>query len=54
MKKGCSGLLIDEAVLPDSGVTRSDAFPDLSMMALETGAERTSEQYRSGLREGAL
>jgi hypothetical protein len=42
MKKGYPKLLIDDAVLPDFGVSRYEAFSDLTMMALETGAERSS------------
>lgn len=45
MKKGYSKLLIDEAVLPDFDVSRYEAFLDLTMMALETGAERSSKQW---------
>ena len=45
MTKGYSRLLIDEAVLPDFGISRYEAMLDLSMMALETGAERTSKQW---------
>ncbi len=44
MKKGYSKPLIDDAVLPDFGVSRYEAFSDLTMMALETGAERSSKQ----------
>ena len=32
-------------VLPDTGVPPIGAYLDLSMMALETGAERTSKQW---------
>ena len=45
MKKDYSKLLINELVLPDSGVSPYEAFLDLSMMALETGAERSSKQW---------
>ncbi|KAL8785941.1 MAG: hypothetical protein Q9213_003090 [Squamulea squamosa] len=45
MRKGYSKLLIDELVLPDINVPPKGAFLDLSMMALETGSERTSKQW---------
>ena len=45
MKRGYSKILIDEMVLPNVGVPRKGALMDLSMMALETGAERTSQQW---------
>ena len=45
MRKGYSKLLLDEMVLPDTNVPPKGALLDLSMMALETGAERTSEQW---------
>ncbi|KAL8714436.1 MAG: hypothetical protein Q9220_001769 [cf. Caloplaca sp. 1 TL-2023] len=45
MKKGYSRLLIDEVVLPDTNVPARGAFLDLTMMAIETGAERTSTQW---------
>ncbi|KAL8998443.1 MAG: hypothetical protein Q9169_002480 [Polycauliona sp. 2 TL-2023] len=45
MRKGYSKLLIDEVVLPDTDVPRQGAFLDLSMMAIETGTERTSRQW---------
>ncbi|KAL8771748.1 MAG: hypothetical protein Q9209_002939 [Squamulea sp. 1 TL-2023] len=45
MRKGYSKLLIDELVLPDTNVPPKGAFVDLSMMALETGAERISKQW---------
>ena len=45
MKRGYSRILIDDMVLPDIGVSPKGALMDLSMMALETGAERTSQQW---------
>ncbi|KAL9043528.1 MAG: hypothetical protein Q9214_003288 [Letrouitia sp. 1 TL-2023] len=45
MRKGYSKLLLHEAVLPDINVPAYGAFLDISMMALETGAERTSKQW---------
>ena len=45
MKRGYSKILIDDVVLPEVRVSRKSAFMDLSMMALETGAERTSQQW---------
>ncbi|KAL8946004.1 MAG: hypothetical protein Q9222_007539 [Ikaeria aurantiellina] len=45
MEKGYSKLLIDELVLPDTNVPVRGAFSDLTMMAIETGAERTSTQW---------
>ena len=54
MRKGYSKLLIDEMVLPDSDVPPKGAFLDLSMMALETGAERTSRQWHSLLASAGL
>ena len=45
MRRNYSKLLIDEMVLPNTNVPPKGAFFDLSMMALETGAERTSEQW---------
>ena len=49
MRKGYSKLLIDELVLPDTNVSPRGAFLDLSMMALETGAERSSRQWHDML-----
>lgn len=54
MRKGYSKLLINEMVLPDTGVNRKGAFLDLSMMALETGAERTSQQWDELLASAGL
>lgn len=45
MRRGYSKLLLDEMVLPDTNVPPKGAFLDLSMMALETGAERSSKQW---------
>ncbi len=45
MKRGYSKILIDDLVLPDVGVQPKGAFLDLSMMALETGTERTSREW---------
>ncbi|CAL8577904.1 hypothetical protein XPA_003714 [Xanthoria parietina] len=45
MRQGYSKLLIDEVVLPDTNIPPQGAFLDLSMMALETGTERTSGQW---------
>ncbi|KAL9610087.1 MAG: hypothetical protein Q9167_005196 [Letrouitia subvulpina] len=45
MRKDYSKLLVHEAVLPDVNVPAYGAFLDISMMALETGAERTSKQW---------
>ena len=45
MKKGYSKILIDEMVLPDVGVPPKGAFLDLSMMVIETGSERTLQQW---------
>ena len=54
MRPGYSKLLIDEVVLPDMDVPRKGAFMDLSMMALETGAERTSRQWHDLLASAGL
>ncbi|KAI4279366.1 MAG: hypothetical protein LQ337_000289 [Flavoplaca oasis] len=54
MRKGYSKILIDEMVLPDSDVPLKGAFLDLSMMALETGAERTSRQWHDLLASAGL
>ncbi|KAL8930414.1 MAG: hypothetical protein Q9208_000598 [Pyrenodesmia sp. 3 TL-2023] len=54
MRKGYSKLLLDEMVLPDTNVPRKGAFLDLSMMALETGAERTSRQWHDLLASAGL
>ena len=54
MRKGYSKLLIDEAVLPNFGVSRNDAFLDLSMMALETGSERSLKQWHDLLSSAGL
>jgi hypothetical protein len=45
MKRGYSKILIDDLVLPDVGVQPKGAFLDLSMMVLETGTERTSQEW---------
>ncbi|KAL8691296.1 MAG: hypothetical protein Q9224_004209 [Gallowayella concinna] len=45
MRKGYSKLLLDELVLPDTNVPPFGAFLDLSMLALETGAERSATQW---------
>lgn len=45
MKRGYSKILIDELVLPDEGVSPIGAFMDLTMLAIETGSERTSQQW---------
>lgn len=45
MRKGYSKLLLHEAVLPDINVPAYGAFLDISMMAVETGAERTLKQW---------
>lgn len=45
MKRGYSKILIDDLVLPNVGVAPKGAFLDLSMMALETGTERTSQEW---------
>ncbi|KAL8735675.1 MAG: hypothetical protein Q9166_000844 [cf. Caloplaca sp. 2 TL-2023] len=45
MRKGYSKLLLDEMVLPDTNVPPKGAMLDLTMLALETGAERTSRQW---------
>ncbi|KAL8738332.1 MAG: hypothetical protein Q9181_000875 [Wetmoreana brouardii] len=45
MKPGYSKILIDDLVLPDVGVPPKGAFFDLSMMALETGTERTLQEW---------
>ncbi|KAI4286159.1 MAG: hypothetical protein L6R38_000141 [Xanthoria sp. 2 TBL-2021] len=54
MREGYSKLLIDELVLPDTNVPPQGAFLDLSMMALETGAERTSGQWQDLLASAGL
>lgn len=54
MRKGYSRLLIDELVLPDSDIPPKGAFFDLSMMALQTGAERTSRQWHDLLKSAGL
>ena len=54
MRKGYSKLLLDEMVLPDTNVPPKGAFLDLSMMAIETGAERTSEQWHQLLGDVGL
>ncbi len=54
MRKGYSKLLIDEMVLPDTNVPPKGAFLDLSMMAIETGAERTSRQWHDLLASAGL
>ncbi|KAL8875446.1 MAG: hypothetical protein Q9198_006199 [Flavoplaca austrocitrina] len=54
MRKEYSKILIDEMVLPDSDVPLKGAFLDLSMMALETGAERTSRQWHDLLASAGL
>lgn len=45
MRRDYSKLLLDEIVLPDVNIPPRGAFLDLSMMAIETGAERTSKQW---------
>ncbi|KAL8823155.1 MAG: hypothetical protein Q9191_006124 [Dirinaria sp. TL-2023a] len=45
MKRGYSKILIDELVLPNEGVSPIGAFMDLTMLAIETGSERTSQQW---------
>lgn len=45
MKRGYSKILIDDLVLPNVGVAPKGAFLDLSMMALETGSERTAQEW---------
>ena len=47
MRKGYSKLLVDEMALPDTNIPPKGALFDLSMLALETGAERTSSQWHS-------
>ncbi|KAL8659825.1 MAG: hypothetical protein Q9202_006924 [Teloschistes flavicans] len=54
MRPGYSKLLIDEMVLPDTDVPPIGAFLDLTMMALETGAERTSKQWHDLLASAGL
>ncbi|KAL8895757.1 MAG: hypothetical protein Q9207_008026 [Kuettlingeria erythrocarpa] len=54
MRKGYTKLLIDEMVLPDTNVPPKGAFLDLSMMAIETGAERTSRQWHDLLASAGL
>ncbi|KAL8836147.1 MAG: hypothetical protein Q9170_003040 [Blastenia crenularia] len=54
MRKGHSKLLIDDMVLPDTNVPPRAAFFDLSMMALETGAERTKRQWHDLLESAGL
>ncbi|KAL9607897.1 MAG: hypothetical protein Q9167_007235 [Letrouitia subvulpina] len=54
MRKDYSKLLLDEMVLPDVDIPPKAAFLDLSMMALETGAERTSKQWHNLLESVGL
>lgn len=54
MRHGYSKLFIDEMVLPDTNVPPMGAFLDLTMMALETGAERTSKQWHDLLASAGL
>ncbi|KAL9002867.1 MAG: hypothetical protein Q9188_004233 [Gyalolechia gomerana] len=54
MRKGYFKLLIDELVLPDSDIPPKGAFFDLSMMAIQTGAERTSRQWHDLLKSARL
>ncbi|KAL8716477.1 MAG: hypothetical protein Q9225_006204, partial [Loekoesia sp. 1 TL-2023] len=54
MRKGHSKLLIDEMVLPDTNIPPKGAFLDLTMMAVETGSERTSGQWHDLLKSAGL
>ena len=54
MRKGYSKLLLDEMVLPDTNAPVKGAFFDLSMMALETGSERTLSQWHELLKSTGL
>lgn len=54
MRKGYSKLLLDEMVLPDTHVPPKGAFLDLTMMAIETGSERTSSQWHDLLKSAGL
>lgn len=54
MRRGYSTLLLDEMVLPDTNIPPKGALLDLSMMALETGAERTSKQWYNLLASAGL
>ncbi len=54
MTKGYSKFLINELVLPEVGAGEFQAFMDLSMMALETGSERTAKQWHSLLDSAGL
>lgn len=47
-------LLLDEWVLPESGVNSYATSMDLTMMAAFAGAERTEAQWRSILEESGL
>ncbi|KAL8665819.1 MAG: hypothetical protein Q9202_001941 [Teloschistes flavicans] len=54
MRREYSILLLDEMVLPDTNIPPKGALLDLSMMALETGAERTSKQWHNLLASACL
>ena len=45
MKRGYSKILTDDMVLPNEGVSAREALRDLTMLVVETGAERTLQQW---------
>ena len=54
MKPGFSKTIINEMMLPDTGITLTEAQIDITMMCAHTAAERTEGQWRQTIDSAGL
>ena len=54
MKPGYSKLLIHEMIIPEQGASKFHAMLDLTMMAFNSGMERTERQWTELLNEAGF